>query len=33
MLDTATACGWSNPSTFIDAFTALLGETPSRYRS
>ncbi|HEX4357106.1 MAG TPA: helix-turn-helix transcriptional regulator [Pseudonocardia sp.] len=33
VLDTATACGWSNPSTFIDAFTALLGETPSRYRS
>jgi AraC-like DNA-binding protein/quercetin dioxygenase-like cupin family protein len=32
VLNTATACGWSNPSTFIDAFTAILGETPSRYR-
>ena len=33
VLDTATACGWANPSTFIDAFTAVLGQTPSRYRA
>jgi AraC-like DNA-binding protein len=33
VLDTATASGWANPSTFIEAFTAVLGETPSRYRS
>jgi AraC-like DNA-binding protein len=30
--DTATACGWSNPTSFIEAFTAVLGETPGRYR-
>lgn len=29
---TALACGWSNPSTFIEAFTAILGQTPGRYR-
>jgi AraC-like DNA-binding protein len=32
VLDTATACGWSNPSSFIEAFTSILGQTPSRYR-
>lgn len=32
VLDTATACGWSNPSTFIDAFTALVGVTPGNYQ-
>ncbi|WP_343967128.1 AraC family transcriptional regulator [Kribbella koreensis] len=30
---TAHACGWSNPSTFITAFTTLVGTTPGRYRS
>ncbi|MGV9673858.1 AraC family transcriptional regulator [Nocardia sp. NPDC003482] len=29
----AHACGWSNPSTFISAFTGLLGTTPGRYRA
>jgi AraC-like DNA-binding protein len=29
----AHACGWSNPSTFITAFTTLLGTTPTRYQS
>ncbi|MFE3225832.1 AraC family transcriptional regulator [Nocardia sp. NPDC059228] len=28
----AHACGWSNPSGFITAFTALVGATPGRYR-
>jgi transcriptional regulator GlxA family with amidase domain len=27
----AHACGWSNPSSFIAAFTALVGTTPGRY--
>ncbi|QWF84993.1 AraC family transcriptional regulator [Amycolatopsis sp. CA-230715] len=31
--DTAVACGWSNPSTFIDAFTAVVGQTPGRYQA
>ncbi|MFD1052489.1 helix-turn-helix transcriptional regulator, partial [Kibdelosporangium lantanae] len=31
--DTAIACGWSNPSTFIDAFTAVVGQTPGRYQA
>ena len=30
---TAHACGWSNPSSFIDAFTRVLGTSPGRYRS
>ncbi|WP_216895808.1 helix-turn-helix transcriptional regulator [Nocardia alni] len=30
---TAYACGWSNPSSFIAAFTAILGTTPGRYRA
>jgi AraC-like DNA-binding protein len=30
---TSVACGWSNPSTFIEAFSASLGKTPGRYRS
>jgi AraC-like DNA-binding protein len=29
----AHACGWSNPSSFIAAFTDLVGTTPGRYRS
>ncbi|MFC9434712.1 AraC family transcriptional regulator [Nocardia sp. NPDC057030] len=31
--DTAMACGWSNPTSFIEAFTALVGQTPGRYQS
>ncbi|PXX70953.1 AraC-like DNA-binding protein [Nocardia tenerifensis] len=31
--DTAIRLGWANPSTFIDAFTDLVGQTPGRYRS
>ena len=29
----AHACGWSNPSSFITAFTGLVGTTPGRYKS
>jgi transcriptional regulator GlxA family with amidase domain len=29
----AHACGWSNPSAFIAAFTTLIGTTPGRYRT
>lgn len=32
VLDTATACGWLNPSAFIETFTALVGQTPGRYQ-
>ncbi|WP_084614214.1 AraC family transcriptional regulator [Nakamurella lactea] len=28
----AHSCGWSNPSSFIAAFTGLLGTTPGRYQ-
>jgi AraC-like DNA-binding protein len=28
----AHACGWANPSSFIAAFTNLVGTTPGRYR-
>lgn len=31
--DSAMRLGWSNPSSFIDAFTDLVGQTPGRYRS
>ena len=31
--DTAIRLGWSNPSSFIDAFTVLVGQTPGGYRS
>ena len=31
--DTAIACGWSNPSTFIEAFTAVVWQTPGRYQA
>ncbi|MDT8914937.1 helix-turn-helix transcriptional regulator [Amycolatopsis sp. PS_44_ISF1] len=31
--ETAIRCGWSNPSTFIEAFTAVVGQTPGRYQS
>jgi AraC-like DNA-binding protein len=30
---TAAACGWANPSSFIAAFTDIVGTTPGRYRS
>lgn len=30
---TAAACGWANPSSFITAFTHIVGTTPGRYRS
>ncbi|WP_103382072.1 AraC family transcriptional regulator [Pseudonocardia dioxanivorans] len=29
----AHACGWSNPSSFIAAFTGVVGTTPGRYRT
>ncbi|GAA3529797.1 helix-turn-helix transcriptional regulator [Nonomuraea rosea] len=29
----AHACGWANPSSFISAFTNIIGTTPGRYRS
>ncbi|MGW5361376.1 AraC family transcriptional regulator [Actinopolymorpha pittospori] len=32
VIDTALACGWANPSAFIDIFTAHVGETPGRYQ-
>jgi AraC-like DNA-binding protein len=31
--DTSLACGWSNPSTFIEVFSDVLGQTPGRYQS
>lgn len=30
---TAHACGWANPSSFIAAFTHVIGTTPGRYRA
>ena len=30
---TATLCGWSNPSGFVDAFSAIVGQTPGRYQA
>jgi AraC-like DNA-binding protein len=29
----AYACGWANPSSFIAAFTAVIGTTPGRHRA
>jgi transcriptional regulator GlxA family with amidase domain len=29
----AHACGWANPSSFIAAFTSIIGTTPGRYRN
>ncbi|MFI5959486.1 AraC family transcriptional regulator [Cryptosporangium sp. NPDC051539] len=29
---TARACGWANPSSFIEAFAGLIGTTPGQYR-
>ncbi|MFC5824074.1 hypothetical protein [Nonomuraea insulae] len=31
--DTAIRLGWANPSSFIEAFTELVGQTPGRYHS
>jgi AraC-like DNA-binding protein len=31
--DTAVACGWSNPSSFIHAFVEVVGQTPGRYQA
>lgn len=33
VIDTATECGWSNPSSLIEAFTAVVGQTPGRYQA
>jgi AraC-like DNA-binding protein len=30
---TAMLCGWSNPTSFIEAFTTIVGQTPGRYQS
>lgn len=30
---TAIACGWSNPTSFIEAFTEVVGQTPGRYQA
>ncbi|MEH3139546.1 MAG: helix-turn-helix transcriptional regulator [Mycobacterium kyogaense] len=32
VIHTANACGWSNPSSFIEAFTAVMGQTPGSYQ-
>ena len=31
--EVALLCGWSNPTSFIEAFTAVLGQTPGRYQA
>jgi AraC-like DNA-binding protein len=31
--EVAVLCGWSNPTSFIEAFTAALGQTPGRYQA
>ena len=31
--DTAIQCGWSNPTSFIDAFNDVVGQTPGRYQA
>jgi AraC-like DNA-binding protein len=31
--ETAHACGWSNPASFIEAFAAVVGQTPGRYQA
>jgi AraC-like DNA-binding protein len=30
---TAGECGWSNPTSFIEAFTEVVGQTPGRYQA
>ncbi len=32
-INTAYACGWASPSSFIAAFTHVIGTTPGRYRT
>ncbi|WP_432558132.1 AraC family transcriptional regulator [Granulicoccus sp. GXG6511] len=32
VLDTALACGWANPSGFIEIFTLMVGQSPGRYQ-
>lgn len=31
--ETAIACGWSNPTSFIEAFSEVVGQTPGRYQA
>ena len=31
--NTAIECGWSNPTSFIDAFNGVVGQTPGRYQA
>ncbi len=31
VIETATELGWANPTSFIEAFTAILGQTPGRF--
>jgi AraC-like DNA-binding protein len=31
--ETAIVCGWSNPTSFIEAFTEVVGQTPGRYQA
>jgi AraC-like DNA-binding protein len=31
--DTAMECGWSNPTSLIEAFTEVVGQTPGRYQA
>ncbi|WP_206506777.1 AraC family transcriptional regulator [Streptomyces chrestomyceticus] len=31
--DTAMACGWSNPTSLIEAFTEIVGQTPGSYQA
>ena len=33
MTRVARSCGWANPSSFIAAFTAIVGTTPGRHRA
>jgi transcriptional regulator GlxA family with amidase domain len=33
IIRTASTCGWANPSSFIAAFTNVIGTTPGRYRT
>lgn len=33
VIDTASACGWANPTSFIEAFSDIVGQTPGRYQS
>lgn len=31
--DTALLCGWANPTSFIEAFSTIIGQTPGNYQS